>query len=252
MQLIPIPALDSNYIWLLAQSPGHCIIVDPGDAAPVLAQLEALNLQPLAILLTHLHSDHTAGVARLIQHYPHLPVAGPEETRSKGATHIVTEGDTLSYGPFQFSVLSLPGHTPQHIAFYQPPWLFCGDVLFSAGCGRLFNADYTQQMYHSLQRIASLPDETLICCTHEYTQQNLAFAHTILPDDSDITNYQQRVTQLRKQGVTTLPSLLSHEKRINLFLRCSEEKVRKSLHINEKSVDDCMVFAELRRKKDFF
>lgn len=218
MHLITIPAFTDNYIWLLHNSQ-HAIIVDPGDALPVIAYLQQEKLQPIAILLTHHHNDHTDGIKLLKEHYPNIDVYGPKETEVKGTNHIVNDGDLLHLGELDFSVMAIPGHTLGHVAYYCPPWLFCGDTLFSGGCGRVFEGT-AQQMYHSLEKLASLPDDTLVCCGHEYTVANMTFASHLLSDDQDIQTYLHKVINLRQHAIPTLPSLLSVEKKINIFLRC--------------------------------
>ncbi|MEY0629852.1 hydroxyacylglutathione hydrolase, partial [Providencia rettgeri] len=171
MELIRVPALNDNYIWVLADNQ-QCIIVDPAEAEPVLEIITAQHLTPVAILLTHHHNDHTGGVKGILNKFTSLPVFGPKETENKGATELVEEGDTVIINQFKFQVIALSGHTLGHIGFYQAPYLFCGDTLFSAGCGRIFEGT-PEQMWQSIQKIAALPDETLICCAHEYTLSNL-------------------------------------------------------------------------------
>jgi hydroxyacylglutathione hydrolase len=221
MKLIPLPAFSDNYIWMLHDGQ-RALVVDPGDAEPVLAALQREGLQLESILVTHHHSDHTGGVAELrsasgAQVFGPAKEAMPEPLqRLSGGAHCVALG-------LRFEVLDVPGHTAGHIAFYcdamdGAPLLFCGDTLFSGGCGRLFEGT-PAQMLASLDSLAGLPDATRICCTHEYTLSNLKFACAVEPDNADVQSYQQHCQQLRAQGLPTLPSDLALERRINPFLR---------------------------------
>ncbi|MBL5903432.1 hydroxyacylglutathione hydrolase [Serratia fonticola] len=251
MNLISIPAFQDNYIWLLANQQGRCVIVDPGEAGPVLSALSQRQLTPDAILLTHHHHDHVGGVAEIVAQYPDLPVYGPQETAKKGANRLVQDGDILEIGGRSYTTIAVPGHTLGHVAFYSAPYLFCGDTLFSAGCGRLFEGT-AEQMYHSFQRLAQLPDETLICCAHEYTLSNLKFARTILPQDRQIETYQQQIEQSRAKGVPSLPTTLQLERKINLFLRCHDTDLQKEIGFNSPPSQLHSVFSELRLRKDAF
>ncbi|MGL6019059.1 MAG: hydroxyacylglutathione hydrolase [Gibbsiella quercinecans] len=251
MNLISIPALQDNYIWLLDNQEGHCIIVDPGEAAPVLAALQRRQLIPDAILLTHHHHDHVGGVKQLVAQYPGLVVYGPQETADKGATQIVKEGDLLAINGRKYSVFAVPGHTLGHVAYYSAPYLFCGDTMFSAGCGRLFEGT-AEQMYQSFQRIAQLPDETLVCCAHEYTLPNLKFSRAILPEDRQIETYQQQVEAIRAKQQPSVPTTLQLERKINLFLRCHDADLQKKLGFNSPPEQLHSVFSELRLRKDNF
>ncbi|MFI8417529.1 hydroxyacylglutathione hydrolase [Serratia sp. NPDC078593] len=251
MNLISIPAFQDNYIWLLDDQQGHCVIVDPGDAQPTLEALQRLNLTPTAILLTHHHHDHVGGVAQIVAQYPALAVYGPRETVNKGATIIVNDGDVININGSTYQIIAVPGHTLGHVAFYSAPYLFCGDTLFSAGCGRLFEGT-AEQMYRSFQQISQLPDNTLICCAHEYTVSNLEFARTILPEDRQIETYQQHVAVLRAKHQPSVPTSLHLEREINLFLRCDDIDLQKKLGFNSPPEQLHSVFSELRRRKDGF
>ncbi|HDR2407745.1 TPA: hydroxyacylglutathione hydrolase, partial [Enterobacter asburiae] len=182
MNLISIPAFQDNYIWVLVDDDRRCVIVDPGESAPVLHAIKENGWKPEAVLLTHHHNDHTGGVPELRAHFPHLVVYGPAEAQDKGITHVVEEGENILIREWEFSVFATPGHTLGHLCFYSKPYLFCGDTLFSGGCGRLFEGT-PAQMYQSLQKINALPDETLVCCAHEYTLGNMKFAVSLLPED---------------------------------------------------------------------
>lgn len=251
MNLNSIPAFQDNYIWVLNDETGRCLIVDPGEAAPILAAIAENGWQPEAILLTHHHNDHVGGVSDLHRHYPNLIVYGPEETRNKGTTKIVADGDRIRVLDQEFHVFATPGHTLGHICFYSAPWLFCGDTLFSGGCGRLFEGT-PAQMYRSLQRINTLPEETLICCAHEYTLSNMKFALSVLPHDLFINEYYREVKELRAKNQITLPTTLKKERQINLFLRTDDIDL-----INEINKETILQqpeerFAWLRSKKDTF
>jgi hydroxyacylglutathione hydrolase len=251
MDLIGIPAFQDNYIWLLDNLQGHCVIVDPGEAKPVLEMLAHRQLTPDAILLTHHHWDHVGGVDEILTHYSGLVVYGPPETANKGANHLVYDGDILDINGRQYTIIAVPGHTLGHIAFYSMPYLFCGDTLFSAGCGRLFEGT-AEQMYLSFQRLAQLPDDTLICCAHEYTASNLKFSRSIFPEDQEIETYQQQVERLRTKRTPSVPTTLRLERRINLFLRCHDIDLQEKIGITLPPEHLHSVFSALRIKKDNF
>jgi len=251
MNLNSIPAFQDNYIWVLNDGTGRCLIVDPGEAAPVLKAIEANNWQPEAILLTHHHNDHVGGVAELHRRFPNLIVYGPEETRNKGTTKIVADGDRINILEHEFHVFATPGHTSGHVCFYSAPWLFCGDTLFSGGCGRLFEGT-AAQMYQSLQRINALPEDTLICCAHEYTLSNMKFALSVLPHDVFINEYYREVNELRVKNQMTLPTTLKKERKINLFLRTDDIDLINEIDKETKLLQSEQRFAWLRSKKDNF
>ncbi|MFU0911240.1 hydroxyacylglutathione hydrolase [Kluyvera intermedia] len=251
MNLNSIPAFQDNYIWVLNDETGRCLIVDPGEATPVLKAIEANNWLPEAILLTHHHNDHVGGVAELHRRFPNLIVYGPEETRNKGTTKIVADGDRINILEHEFHVFATPGHTSGHVCFYSAPWLFCGDTLFSGGCGRLFEGT-AAQMYQSLQRINALPEDTLICCAHEYTLSNMKFALSVLPHDVFINEYYREVNELRVKNQMTLPTTLKKERKINLFLRTDDIDLINEIDKETKLLQSEQRFAWLRSKKDNF
>jgi len=250
MNLNSIPAFQDNYIWILNDS-DRCIVVDPGEARPVLDALAQNKWQPAAILLTHHHNDHTGGVKEIVRHYPDIAVYGPQETLNKGATHLVNEGDLFSVLGCEFTVFATPGHTAEHVCFYSAPYLFCGDTLFSGGCGRLFEGT-PAQMYQSFQKINALPDDTIICCAHEYTLSNMEFAKSILPHDSFINDYYLKVKELRAEKQMTLPVILKNERQINLFLRIDDIDLIKVISEETNLQQPEQRFAWLRARKDNF
>lgn len=251
MNLNSIRAFQDNYIWVLNNEQGKCVIVDPGEAAPVLKAIEENGWQPEAILLTHHHADHVGGVQQLKDKYPNIEVYGPEETRQKGATQIVGEGDKFSLSGREYSVIATPGHTLGHISYFSSPYLFCGDTMFSGGCGRLFEGT-AEQMFESFQKLNQLPADTLVCCAHEYTLSNMKFAAAILPHDPKILARYQQIKDLRAENRITLPTKLALEREINLFLRTQDADLQQALGTNVSSSALWQTFADLREKKDRF
>jgi hydroxyacylglutathione hydrolase len=240
-QLHVIPALKDNYIWLLENKKKQVVIIDPGEASPVISCLKKHLLFPLAILLTHHHIDHVKGVAELQACYPDVEIYGPSEINLQ-INHLDNIGK-ISIGDFQFDIISVPSHTLGHLAYYSQPYLFCGDTLFSAGCGKVFTGMY-EQMLSSLKKIKQLPDETFICAGHEYTLANLDFAQMMVPHDQIIHEYYNVICKKK----ITLPSILTKEKQINLFLRCDEKSLQNKFNCNNEL--DLFVF--LRSQKDIF
>lgn len=251
MNLNSIPAFQDNYIWVLSEDDGRCLIVDPGEAAPVLRAIEEHKWQPEAILLTHHHNDHVGGVQALRDAFPDVVVYGPAETQHKGTTQVVAEGDTVTVLGQDFSVFATPGHTLGHICFFSFPYLFCGDTLFSGGCGRLFEGTATQ-MYQSFCKINALPDDTVICCAHEYTLGNMKFAVSVLPQDAEVQEYYKKVSELRAKNEKTLPVILKNERKINLFLRTEDADLIEVINQERVLQHPEERFAWLRAKKDAF
>ena len=257
MNLIPLPAFQDNYLWLLHDGQ-RALVVDPGDAAPVQAHLAAHGLQLTAILVTHHHPDHIGGVDAL-RDATHAPVFGPaREPIPQPYTHL-NEGDEVNVLGLRFHVLDVPGHTAGHIAYYcsdvdGAPLLFCGDTLFSGGCGRLFEGT-PAQMLASLDKLAALPGNTRVCCTHEYTLGNLKFATVVEPGNTQLIHYRQQCEERRSRGEPTLPSTIALENSINPFLRTREAAVAQTARGRDPAADPAdpvAVFAALRQWKNEF
>lgn len=248
-----IPIFLDNYVWLLSDGV-DAIVVDPGDAAPVITVLARQQLRLAAVLVTHHHPDHIAGIAELL-HGRDIPVYGPraEAAKIKTLTQLLDDGDSIDLLGRKFEIIALPGHTLGHIAYATPGTLLCGDTLFSAGCGRLFEGT-PAQMWQSLSRLAALPGDTRVYCTHEYTLSNLAFAAAVEPHNTAVGAHLAEVRLRRASGEPSLPSTVAQELLINPFLRTGNADVieaasrwcGRSLNSPEQT------FAELRRWKDGF
>jgi hydroxyacylglutathione hydrolase len=221
-EILLIPAFKDNYIWLLTRG-SRAFVVDPGDAAPVLARLAADDLVLEGILITHHHADHQGGVAELLARYP-AAVFAPVNESITGCTQPLSGGERIDVLGTSVEVMAVPGHTLGHLAYHAPGALFCGDTLFAAGCGRLFEGT-PEQMSASLDQIADLPDETLIYCAHEYTEANLRFALAVEPENEALQQRVVKVAALRAAGQSSVPSTLAEEKATNPFLRCTEPAV---------------------------
>jgi len=252
----PVRAFSDNYIWLIEPpaASGRVVAVDPGDAAPVLGELRRSGSSLAAILLTHHHADHIGGVSALLELGP-VPVIGPDDARIPRRTRTVRDAERCELPDLglSFDILAVPGHTLSHIAFWGHGALFCGDTLFSAGCGRMFEGTPTQ-MNASLNRLRDLPQETRMFCGHEYTAANLRFALTVDPDNRTALDYRDAVLRTRAADAPTLPSPLSLEIRINPFLRCDIPAIRAAAeaHAGKPLPEASDVFAVLRAWKDTF
>jgi hydroxyacylglutathione hydrolase len=250
-----IPALNDNYIWFIEDTDTRrVLIVDPGDAKPVIEAIEQQQLIPAALLITHGCHDHVDGINQLVKLY-NTPVYGPKKETIPSINHPLIACENLIIEPNlpEITILDIPGHTIGHIAFLINDCLFCGDTLFGAGCGRLHSGD-AKKMFSSLQQISELPFQTKIFCAHEYTQANLHFAEAVEPDNSDI---QQRIfdtAALRQQGKPSLPSTLTIELATNPFLRCGQPNVIQAAEFfSGKQLSTALeVFTELRLWKDRF
>jgi len=249
--IVPVSAFTDNYIWVIHDQ-YHAVVVDPGEAKPVLDFLEQKKLKITAILNTHHHIDHVGGNLELLQQFQ-VPVYGPGSELISTVTHRLKEGDSV-YLPelsLRLSILDIPGHTAGHIAYYGANLLFCGDTLFSCGCGRLFEGT-AQQMYISLNKLAKLPDETVVYCGHEYTLANINFARLVEPENQAITQLQILAEKQRKSDLPTLPSTIAKEKACNPFLRSNQPEVIRSAsnYAGKPLTDPVSVFTAIREWKD--
>jgi len=253
----PIPAFIDNYIWTVTDaSRQRAAVVDPGDASPVLDYLAANGLQLEAVLITHHHPDHVGGLRTLIDEFAPV-VYGPRNPSIAGIDRSLAEGDSLELFGARFTVLEVPGHTLDHIAYFsdseEPPVLFCGDTLFAAGCGRLFEGT-PAMMVESLGKLTALPRQTRVYCTHEYTLANLRFARAVEPDNTELAQRAQREQARRDADKPTLPSSLALELQTNPFLRCRQPQLRAAAESRTGAgvEDEVAVFAAIRRWKDSF
>ena len=253
-EVYPIPAFRDNYIWLIRLG-NHAAVVDPGDALPVLSYLESENLELDAILVTHHHDDHIGGIPALLGAFPDLPVYAPSK-ETYGFRHIpVSEGDRVNLESLQLhlSVLETPGHTLGHVVYYGANSLFCGDTLFSCGCGRLFEGSY-EQLHDSLQRLASLPPDTRVYCTHEYTLHNIRFARKLDPNNKQLADLEIKSEKLMALNKPTLPSTLELEKAVNPFLRCHDPAIQAAARDNTGTdIEDALsTFRAIRQLRNTF
>lgn len=256
LSISPISAFSDNYIWCVARN-GEAVIVDPGDATPVLQHLDKAGLTLSAIIITHHHYDHVNGLELLCKQYPNTPVYGPKN-QCEGITQRVEHDDTITLLGHSFRVIAVPGHTLDHIAYYledasSAPVLFCGDTLFAGGCGRLFEGT-PEQMLQSLGLIQALPANTAVYCAHEYTLSNLRFAHAVEPDNRDLNARFEDAQALREENIPTVPSELALELLTNPFLRTDKSVVqqRVAAHAELKYWNQNDIFAKLRAWKDDF
>ncbi len=260
LKFTPIPVLSSNYIWTIenpAQS--ELYIVDPGSSAEAIEYIEKHRLTLRGVLITHSHRDHTGGINELIERFP-APVYGPECAAIPQVTQVLAEGDQLTLWPsLRAEVLHCPGHLPEHLVFFlneewlPQPALFCGDVLFSSGCGRMFSGPATTFL-NSLERLAALPEDTLVFCAHEYTEANLRFAAHVEPGNLRIRSKQQNVEQDLEAHACSLPTTIASERQTNPFLRCDEPAIRQRIAelSRQPCCDKVSVFEQMRALKDHF
>ena len=228
LQVKIVPLYNDNYAWLL-HNQKHAWIIDPGQAEPIIAQLKQLNVTLKGMLVTHCHWDHVSGIEGLKQ-IINVPVYGTMGSHPE-INHGVAEGDSLNFDGTIIEVWQTPGHMADHLSFYckEQNWLFCGDTLFSIGCGRLKQTGSMPELYNSLQRFKQLPPHTQVYCSHEYTLSNLAFAKAVDANNQAITTYQRQVADLRKMGKASIPSTIATELACNPFLRLEHPTVASSV-----------------------
>ncbi len=263
LQIIPIPAFKDNYIWLIHNG-SQAIIVDPGDAEPVFIILTRLKLSLQTILITHHHHDHIGGVTRLMEAYPNVTVYAPKLEQYHFNHTPIREPDVIELSPFnlKLAVFDLPGHTLGHVAYYierhadnydesrdDNNLLFCGDTLFGAGCGRLFEGT-PAQMFSSLQKLAALPHNTQVYCTHEYTLHNISFALSLEPNNQALIKRQLETLRLRSLQLPSLPSSIGLELATNPFLRCDTAEIRSSIQL--ESPTSLQVFSTIREIRNHY
>jgi hydroxyacylglutathione hydrolase len=251
LTLIPLPAFEDNYIWVWHDD-RHAVAIDPGDAAPLIAYLDAHQLALTAVLITHHHRDHTGGNARLRQRYD-CAIYAPDNPRIPDVTHVLRDGDAVDLVKpgLHFEVLATPGHTLDHISYVGHGCLFCGDTVFGCGCGKLFEGN-PAMMAASLDAILALPDTTRVCCAHEYTLSNIDFAKTIAGDNATLLARERADRALRAQDRPTLPSTLALEKATNPFLRFHEPDMTAfaAAYLNRPHPRPDEVFGAIRAAKD--
>ena len=254
LKITPIPALKDNYIWLIVHpNTSQCVIIDPGEAKPVLQTLAQQQLTLSAILITHHHWDHTGGIADILS-LTEVPIYGPAKENIPGRLPL-QEGDQVKIDSMglNLKVLDIPGHTLGHLAYMGHGMVFTGDTLFTGGCGRVFEGT-PEQMLHSLNKLAVLPDETLVYCGHEYTADNLKFALAVEPNNPDLLARNEKTQALRRQNQPTVPSSLALEKKTNPFLRTQIPAVIKAAeaHYGQKLNNSEALFTVLREWKNNF
>ena len=256
LKITPLHAFDDNYIWCIeTQESDHFVVVDPGDASVVTSYALKIQKKLSAILVTHHHGNHTGGVAELTAHYSDIPVYGPENSPYQGITHTLKEDCNVNILGVNFNVMEIPGHTLDHIAYFnhQQEILFCGDTLFLAGCGRVFEGT-PKQMHHSLSKIMELPPTTRAYPTHEYSLANLEFAMAVDENNAALKLVQKKCKDKRSASQVTLPTTLAQEAAINPFLRVDDKAVIASA--NKYKANELHhpseVFAALRQWKNDF
>ena len=253
VEIQAIPAFSDNYIWLIRGHGRACAVVDPGDHRPVMEELERQDLELAHVLITHHHPDHTGGLRGLLKKYP-ANVTGPRDSRISDLTRVVAEGDVVALPELgmELAVLEVPGHTRSHIAFYGDGALFCGDTLFSIGCGRLFEGS-AEQMQSSLDKFSALPPQTRIYCAHEYTQSNCRFALQVEPGNTALQTRAREVDDARTRGERTVPSTLADELAANPFMRTrATDVVNAARKFNPDVSAGAETMAVIRAWKDRF
>lgn len=247
--ITPIPAFQDNYIWLISNSQ-HAVVVDPGDAAPVIAYLKKHKLTLDAILVTHHHADHIGGIDELARHHP-CKIYAPLKEKYDFTHEAVTDNQIIHLDNLQLSleVLDVPGHTLGHVAYYGANSLFCGDTLFGAGCGRLFEGT-PAQMFSTLQKLAQLPANTQIYCAHEYTERNLQFALSIEPNNPALLHRAEQTHAARMAGKPSLPSSMASELSTNPFLRCHSSEIAKKMGLEGRELLE--IFTAIRQARNVF
>ena len=254
LEVTLVPQLADNYSYIMrCRETGEVGIVDCPEAEPMIALLNKMNLTPNSIWLTHHHWDHINGTPELLERWPDLNVYAyqGDSHRLDNVTQWLEEGDKVELGNCEAEVIFTPGHTSGHIAYYfaESGALFCGDTMFAAGCGRVFEGTFPQ-MHESLQKLGALPPETKVYCGHEYTASNVRFALSVDPDNTDLQQYQEQVTQARSEHAPTIPTTLELEWKVNPFLRVNRPAIQQAAEVNPN--DPAAVFEAIRRKKDNF
>lgn len=254
--ITPLPIFNDNYIWIIEDlDKMSAICIDPGLAEPVIKYLTHKKLTLEAILITHHHADHIGGLSQLKTAYPQCEIITPVEPRVKNSTRQVSQVTNIVFktNELNFEVIETPGHTTTHICYFShlnnTPILFCGDTLFSGGCGRLFEGT-AQDMLNSLQKLSKLPNETQIYCAHEYTRSNLAFYQSISKSNVHLNDYYQFLSS--QNHLISLPSTLEREKKINPFLRCHTDELKTRFVTELESIDELTIFTHLRKLKDTY